>query len=51
MNKDEAIGLIRRVCAEYRGTLHEHNAIQQALIALFPPSCKTGEKEIEEQKE
>jgi len=31
MTKEEAIQLLRQVCAIYRGTLSEHNSLQQAL--------------------
>lgn len=31
MKKDEAIKIIEQVCADFRGTLKDHQAIQQAL--------------------
>ncbi len=34
MQKDEAIKIIEQVCAAYKGTLQEHQAIQQALMVI-----------------
>ena len=31
MKKDEAIKIIEQVCAQYRGTLQDHQTIQAAL--------------------
>jgi hypothetical protein len=34
MTKEEAIQLLRQVCAIYRGTLEEHSKLQQALQVI-----------------
>lgn len=34
MNKNEALKLLTQVCAMYRGTLQEHEALQEALKAV-----------------
>jgi hypothetical protein len=43
MNKEQAISLLEQVCAIYKGTLQEHQQLQQALQVI-----KTEEKPIEE---
>jgi hypothetical protein len=43
MTSDEAAAIIKGVCSQYRGTLEEHNQIQQALaIVLDPPAVDDG---------
>lgn len=34
MTKDEAINLLKQVCEQFRGTLAEHVALQQALATV-----------------
>lgn len=34
MKKDEAVNLLIQVCAMYKGTLQEHEALQQALAVI-----------------
>lgn len=34
MTKDEALKVIEQVCAQFRGTLQDHQAIQQALMVI-----------------
>lgn len=34
MTTEQALGLVTSVCAQYRGTLQEHQAIQQAITVL-----------------
>ena len=56
MEKEEAINIIGQVCAAFKGTLQEHNALQQALQCLnkLKESAPVKEAEIvkkEEKKE
>lgn len=46
MQKEEAIKIIEQVCAQFRGTLQEHQAIQTALAVI-----KTLEEKKEEKKD
>jgi len=46
MNKDNAMQIISRACVNYKGTLQEHQVIQEALI--FFENCKCS---IEPKKE
>ena len=34
MKKEEALSIVAQVCAAYKGTLQEHNALQQAMQCL-----------------
>lgn len=34
MKLDEALTLIKQICANYRGTLQDHQALQQALQVI-----------------
>lgn len=34
MTKDEALKVIEQVCAQFRGTLQDHQTIQQALMVI-----------------
>jgi hypothetical protein len=36
MDKQQAWNLMTQVCANYRGTIEEHKALQQALEVLKP---------------
>ena len=45
MTKKEALELLQRVCAIYRGTLEEHQQLQIALQTV--KECLTVEKEEE----
>lgn len=56
MNLNEAVGVIRQVCAEFNGNLGDHQKIQQALqvvteASLAPPLPPTEEKEEKPIKE
>jgi len=48
MKLDEALSLLAQVCAEYRGTLREHQALQEALKTV---SDKCSEKKTSKKKE
>ena len=39
MSLVEAISLIKRICADYKGTLQDHQIIQQAL-QIMEKECK-----------
>jgi hypothetical protein len=41
MSKQEAIQIIKQVCSVYKGTLQEHQAIQQAISVLEKEQCST----------
>ena len=50
MNKKQALDLLAQVCAQYKGSLQEHTAIQQALKIVSteeiePVTNITNEKE------
>lgn len=45
MQKEEAIKIIEQVCAQFRGTLQDHQVIQTALAVI-----KTLEEKKEEKK-
>lgn len=47
MTKKEALELLQRVCAIYRGTLEEHQQLQTALQTV--KECLTVEKEEEKE--
>lgn len=34
MNKQEAFNLVSKICADFKGTLNDHQAIQQALTVI-----------------
>lgn len=42
MKLDEALNLLRQVCAGYRGTLQEHQALQEALKTVSDKCTETG---------
>lgn len=44
MQKDEALQVISQVCAVYKGTLADHQRIQEALAVLKEPELKKKEK-------
>ena len=44
MKVDEAINLLKQVCANYRGTLQEHQLLQQALKVV-----EEGEKKVDKE--
>ena len=46
MNEQEAINIVAQVCAQYKGTMQEHQMIQRALMILTPkPVVKEPIKE------
>lgn len=48
MTKQEAMQLLRQVCAIYRGTLEEHSKLQEALKVVEGLQEKTTYEEKEE---
>jgi hypothetical protein len=50
MSFDKALEIVTRVCVEYRGTLSEHQLIQQALKVLRD-SKETVQASVSESKE
>ena len=44
MNKENALQVLKQVCEAYRGTLQEHNALQEALKVV----SELEEKRVEE---
>lgn len=44
MKKDEALNVIRQACVEFRGTLQDHRAIQEALAFIAKELDKGKEK-------
>jgi hypothetical protein len=44
MNKEQAYKIILQVCEQFRGTLSEHQTIQQALAVLKPVEEKKDKK-------
>jgi hypothetical protein len=49
MSFSEALNLIKQVCAEYKGTLKEHQILQQAIYVIEDENKKEvpQEKKIE----
>jgi hypothetical protein len=51
MSKSDAMALIRKVCADFKGSLNDHQTIQKALTVIqdivFPPAKP---KETEDKK-
>ena len=47
MELNEALDLLKRVCAEYRGTLKEHQILQQALDVV-EKKCSKDKQETED---
>lgn len=45
MTKQQAIDLITQVCVNYRGTLQEHQALQEALKVINSLECVEPAKE------
>lgn len=45
MSKDDAIKVISEVCAQFKGTLADHNAIQNALKIMVEVVKKSKEEE------
>ncbi len=50
MTKEEAMQLLRQVCAIYRGTLSEHNSLQEALNVISELIIKSDKNENKEAK-
>lgn len=58
MNKSDAMALIRKICADFKGSLKDHQTIQQALKViqdeLFPvPALEAQQpkkKDVEKKK-
>lgn len=44
MTKEETIKLLTQVCAVYRGTLKEHQMLQEAIMVLSEEEEKPKEK-------
>jgi hypothetical protein len=49
MQLEEALNLLKQVCASYRGTLQDHQSLQQALN-IVESRCKFVPK-VEDKKE
>jgi hypothetical protein len=47
MKFDDAINLLKQVCAAYRGNLEEHNVLQQALKVVSEKEVKKKSKKAE----
>jgi len=45
MDKEQAMNLLQQVCAQYRGTLEEHNALQEALRVVSPEDKSEDDSE------
>lgn len=45
MNKQEAINLVSQVCAAFKGSLQEHQLLQQAIVYLNTLEEKAKEQE------
>jgi len=49
MTFEEAMGLLKAVCADFRGTLKDHQQIQQALGVVEREVKSKDEKETKEE--